>query len=69
MNVLTVNGIEKEFPQGLPDTLAKLLAELKVESATVVAEIDGDIIEFEKFAQTSLQPGQSIELMRFMPGG
>jgi sulfur carrier protein len=69
MNVLKVNGVEKEFPQGLPQTLAELLDQLKVKAATVVAEIDGQIIECERFAQTTLQPGQSIELVRFMPGG
>ena len=69
MDVLKVNGVEKEFPNGTPDTLAKLLVELKVEAATVVAEIDGEIIEQERFTQTALQPGQNIELVRFMPGG
>jgi thiamine biosynthesis protein ThiS len=69
MNVLKINGVEKEFPGGLPQTLAELLDQLKVETATVVAEIDGEIIKREEFEQTRLHPGQNIELVRFVPGG
>jgi len=69
MEVLKVNGAEKEFPQGMPGTLAKLLDELKIESAMVAAEIDGQIIERGSFARTPLHSGQSIELVRFVPGG
>jgi sulfur carrier protein len=67
---LRINGTEKQFPQDrLPKTLAELLAELKIDQATVVAEIDGRIIERKNFASAALQPGQSIELVRFVGGG
>jgi sulfur carrier protein len=67
---LRINGTEKQFPQDrLPKTLAELLAELKIDQATVVAEIDGRIIERKNFAAAALQPGQSIELVRFVGGG
>jgi len=70
MEVLRINGVEKQFPEGqLPSTVAKLLEQLGVKPATVVAEIDGQIIEREKFAQTLLRKGQSIELIRFVGGG
>jgi sulfur carrier protein len=70
MDILKINGVEKEFPAGrLPATLAQILEHLGVEAATVVAEIDGQIIEREKFHQTKVQKGQSIELVRFVPGG
>jgi sulfur carrier protein len=69
MDVLKINGVEKEFADGqLPATLAQILEQLGVEAATVVAEIEGQIIEREKFAQTQVQKGQSIELVRFVPG-
>jgi thiamine biosynthesis protein ThiS len=45
------------------------LAHLKVDEATVVAEIDGTIIERAKFAATALKGGQKIELIRFVGGG
>ncbi|UCG46878.1 MAG: sulfur carrier protein ThiS [Phycisphaerales bacterium] len=70
MDVLKINGKEKEFTAGqFPATLAELLEQLGVEAATVVAEVDGDIVERENFARTRLAPGGSIELVRFVPGG
>lgn len=69
MAVLKINGQERDFAGQLPANLAKLLIELKVDAATVVAEVDGEIIEREKFASFNLKEGQSIELVRFVPGG
>ncbi|MHC4927828.1 MAG: sulfur carrier protein ThiS [Planctomycetota bacterium] len=66
---LKINGQEKTFDAGLPETLGKLLDEMKIDAATVVAEIDGTIIERAVFAQTELKEGQSIELIRFVGGG
>jgi len=70
METLKINGVEKQFPSGqLPTTVAELLQLLNINTATVVAEIDGQIIEREKFAETQLSKGQNIELIRFVPGG
>jgi thiamine biosynthesis protein ThiS len=70
MEVLKINGVEKQFPAGqLPSTVAELLKQLGIEAATVVAEVDGQIVEYKKFARTQLCSGQSIELVRFMGGG
>lgn len=69
MEILTINGKEREFPAGIPKTLAELLSRLNINQPTVVAEIDGRIIERTNFAQTSLSAGQSIELVRFVGGG
>jgi sulfur carrier protein len=70
METLKVNGIEKQFPPGrLPATVNKLLEHLNIEAATVVAELDGNIIERKNFASTPLTHGQTIELVRFVPGG
>ena len=66
---LTINGKEREFPAGIPKTLTELLGGLNINQATVVAEIDGKIIERQNFAQTQLSAGQSIELVRFVGGG
>lgn len=66
---LKINGQEKAFDDGVPATLAALLQSLKIDAATVVAEIDGQIIERKDFAQTGLAEGQSIELIRFVGGG
>lgn len=69
MHKLTINGAEQEFDGTLPETLAALLDSLKVDQATVVAEVDGQIVERRDFAQTPLREGQSIELIRFVGGG
>ena len=70
MAILRINGIEKEFEAGsLPDTMTALLKHLNVNEATIVAEIDGNIVQREKFAETKLNEGQSIELVRFVGGG
>ena len=69
METLQINGNKKEFPDGLSRTLADLLAQMGIENATIVAEIDGEIVERDKFSQTKIINGQSIELIRFMGGG
>ena len=70
MSLLKVNGKDMEFAgEKMPATLTELLAELGVDAATVVAEVDGQIVERGSFESTHLQQGQSIELVRFVPGG
>jgi sulfur carrier protein len=69
MEVLKINGIDKQFPDGVPKTLIELLKQLDIHQATVVAEINGKIIAREDFSQTQLSSGQKIELVRFVGGG
>ena len=70
MQVLKINGIERQFDSGqMPSTLAELLEQLDIKAATVVAEIDGQIVQRKMFAQTKLVNGQTIELVRFVGGG
>ena len=67
---LKINGQEKEFAAGQwPDTVSVLLEQLEINEATVVAEIDGSIVERKDFASTPLSEGQAIELIRFVGGG
>ncbi|HOQ04855.1 MAG TPA: sulfur carrier protein ThiS [Anaerohalosphaeraceae bacterium] len=67
---LKINGTPQTFePSEQPATLADLLKQLQMEKAAVVAEVDGQIIPRERFAQTVLRDGQSIELVRFVGGG
>lgn len=69
MQMLRINGNERRFPAGIPQTLTKLLEQLNINKATVVAEIDGQIVERENFEHTRLRNGQTIELVRFVGGG
>lgn len=66
---LKINGESKIFDEGLPETLSALLEKLNIDAATVVAEVDGAIIERKAFGQTTLSEGQTIELIRFVGGG
>ena len=68
--ILKINGIDREFAEtAWPGSVAELLVHLQIDQATVVAEIDGLIVQRSDFAQTPLLEGQSIELIRFVGGG
>ena len=70
MGLLKINGKEKIFPDNkMPATITALLRHLGVDSTTIVAELDGYIIERAKFSTTTLREGQNVELVRFVPGG
>jgi sulfur carrier protein len=70
MGFLKINGKDQVFPDNkMPATVADLLRQLGVDSTTVVAELDGQIIERKNFTTTTLNAGQNIELVRFVPGG
>jgi thiamine biosynthesis protein ThiS len=70
MGLLKINGKDETFPENkMPATIADLLRHLGVDSTTVVAELDGQIIERAKFSTINLRDGQNIELVRFVPGG
>ena len=69
MTMLRINGTDRQFPGGIPKTLTELLDHLGINQATVVAEIDGKIVERQNFAQTQLFSGRAVELVRFVGGG
>jgi sulfur carrier protein len=69
MASLTINGEKKEFVTGAPATLAELLRTMDVSEATIVAEVDGEIIQRGTFADVKLRDGQTVELIRFVGGG
>jgi thiamine biosynthesis protein ThiS len=69
VETLKINGVQKQFPTGIPQTLTELLKNLDINEATVAAEIDGKIIEKQNFAQTQLSNAQVVELIRFAGGG
>jgi len=69
MYSLKINGSNRQFPNGVPGSIDDLLKELKIEASTIVAEVDGKIVERERFGETKLANGQEIELVKFMGGG
>ncbi|AQQ71614.1 sulfur carrier protein ThiS [Limihaloglobus sulfuriphilus] len=70
MASLKVNGKTIDYGEGkLPANVAGLLENMNIDKATVVAEIDGKIVERKDFETFELKDGQSIELIRFVGGG
>ena len=70
MQKLIVNGKEKHFDDGqFPNTITDLLNHLNIVAATVVVEMDEQIIDRKNFDTTKLKPNQSLELIRFVGGG
>lgn len=68
MAVLKINGENKTFEK-VPSTMKALLEFLNVDDATVVAEVNGQIIPRGSFDKTPLRDGHNIELIRFVGGG
>jgi len=69
MQNLKINGVQRQFSEGLPATLSELLTRLDIDQATVVAEINGAIVRRADFADTPLEAGQAVELVRLVGGG
>jgi sulfur carrier protein len=68
--LLHINGEQRQFQKGsFPSTIGDLLNTLDIAPETVVAELEGQIIEKKNFNSTQLHPGQKIELVRFVGGG
>lgn len=70
MSSLIINGKKRDFTlEQMPTTLSSLLDVMGINHATIVAEIDGEIIKRENFINTKLSSQQKIELVRFVGGG
>jgi sulfur carrier protein len=64
---LVVNGKEMNFTQ--PPTGATLLAELQITPATVVTELNGEVIPRSEFLELPLADGDVLELVTVVGGG
>ena len=63
MSELIINGKEHQYDDGsMPQTLALLLDELGIDQATVVAEVDGKIVERKSFLLRSLKMDRKLNL-------
>ena len=64
---ITFNGEGKEVPEGI--TVAGLLEFLRIERQRVAVELNMEIIKKDKFDTTSLNEGDTLEVVSFMAGG
>lgn len=67
---LLVNGETKEFDaDSFPNSVSALAASLGIDVAMVVAEVNGEIVRRQDFPSRNLNPGDKVELVRFVGGG
>jgi len=64
---ITINGKPEEVEAG--STVATLLARREVEPRMVSVELNGKILERERYADAKLAAGDKLELLFFMGGG
>ena len=67
---LTINGEMQYYSiDEFPTNLSDLLQQLSLQQQSIVAEVDGKIINKKNFTATILKPGMKIELVKFVGGG
>lgn len=64
--VVQVNGMEVDLPDG--STIEGLLRLRRLPLAVVV-ELNGDIVDAANWRQTSLNPGDRLEVVELVAGG
>lgn len=64
---ITVNGKDHPYAAGM--TVASLLADVLGVSGTVVVELNGEIIQRERYDDTPVNTGDMIEIVHFVGGG
>ncbi len=64
---IQLNGREQEVPEGL--TLAELVAWLKLPADRVAVERNLDIVPRARWAQTSIEEHDRLEVVHFVGGG
>ena len=64
---IVVNGEPCDVAPGT--RLLDLLAALELDPRTVAVEKNGDVLRRAAFAEVELQPGDRLEIVRFVQGG
>ena len=64
---ITVNGLPREVPSGT--SVAALLAEAGLDRRKVAVERNEEIVPRSEYADTSLAPGDALEIVHFIGGG
>jgi thiamine biosynthesis protein ThiS len=64
---LQINGEERTFEEQF--TLARLLESLGMKADRVAIELNRDIVPRDRWAETTLNDGDKLELVHFVGGG
>lgn len=66
---LQINGEEKTFDSPHPFTLATMVESLGMKPDRVAIELNRDIVPRDRWAETTLNDGDELELVHFVGGG
>ncbi|MFZ0805547.1 MAG: sulfur carrier protein ThiS [Candidatus Sulfotelmatobacter sp.] len=67
---LHINGDERQFDSQLgPFTLASLVEMLAMKADRVAVELNRNIVPRDRWSETSLNDGDSLEIVHFVGGG
>jgi sulfur carrier protein len=64
---IKINGETRPVSAGV--TIEELLAQLQIENRNLAVEYNGDFLEAADLARTVVQPGDALEIVRFVGGG
>ena len=64
---IVVNGEARELEPGT--RLLDLLASLSLDPRAVAVEKNGEVLQRSQLGQVELQPGDRLEIVRFVQGG
>jgi sulfur carrier protein len=64
---IAVNGEERDVPEGL--TLEGLIKELGIRREGTAIEVNRQIVPKSRYAETTLKPGDRVEIVTFVGGG
>lgn len=64
---ITINGKSQQLTSDA--ILSQIAASFGKKSRGVIAELNGTIIPYEKWAQTTIKEGDALELVTFVGGG
>lgn len=66
---LQINGEERSFDPPSPFTLSALVDLLGMKADRVAVELNRDIVPRDRWAETGLKDGDSLEVVHFVGGG
>ena len=64
---IVVNGQTQEAPEG--QMLVELLDHLGIDAARVAIELNGSIVRRERWQETPVESGATLEIVQFVGGG
>jgi thiamine biosynthesis protein ThiS len=64
---IVVNGEPRDIEPGTP--LLDLLASLRLDARAVAVERNGEVLRRARLGEVELQPGDRLEIVRFVQGG